>query len=211
MLSNVVRELTEGRAMSVPITVEQYHRMIETGILVEGEPIELLDGFLMRKDRSHEGEDPMTVGIHHQLVMDSLGDYLVPLVARYGYRLRIQAPLTLPPDGEPEPDGAIVVKPAQGYRDGHPGAADTLVVIEVSDSSLQRDRTTKMRIYADHGIPQYVIFNVLERVVEVYSQPLIGKGSYAKRGVVGRGEVLEFALPGDVRLSVAASDLLPAP
>ncbi len=209
MLANVIKELAEGRATTIPITVEQYHRMIELGILVEGEQAELLDGFLVRKVRSHAGEDPTTVGHHHQWVIDQLTDLLLPLADKKGYRLRTQAPLSLPPDGEPEPDAAIVTRPPHGYRERHPGPSDVVIVIEVADSSLQRDRVTKMRIYADHGVGQYIIINLPERVVEEYTQPIAGQGRYAQCSLKHRGEVVDFILPQNIRLHVPADALLP--
>src|SRR4051812_11405501 len=96
------------RAMPpVRITVGQYHRMIETGILKTDARIELLDGELVRKNRSAAGEDPMTIGTGHVTGVDLL-IALNPKLKRLGCYMRIQSPVTLPPHSEPEPDGAIV-------------------------------------------------------------------------------------------------------
>src|SRR5687768_5094446 len=101
------RQFADMGAQVVPLTVQQYHRMIETGILPEGEPIELLDGLLVRKDRSRTGEDPMTVNPDHSGAVDRL-NALNPKLGRLGCYMRIQQPVTLPPNNEPEPDVAIV-------------------------------------------------------------------------------------------------------
>src|ERR1051326_7518523 len=102
-----LRDMLDDRAQVVGLTVDQYHRMIKEGILPEGEPIELLDGFLVRKDRSAKGADPMTVGHHHAWAIQNLAR-LLPELRRLGYDLRIQLPITIRPDNEPEPDAAIV-------------------------------------------------------------------------------------------------------
>jgi len=192
--------------MVVPLNVEQYHGMIDAGILPEGAPIELLDGFLVRKDRSKAGESIMTVGHHHAWAVARLAN-LVGEVTRLGADLRSQQPITLPPDDEPEPDATIFA--AGDYRERHPGPADISCVIEVSDSSLRHDRTTKQRIYADHGIPQYVIVNLEDDVVEDYRRPVIGTGRYDQRTVLERGRTVSFELPGDRRIELPVESLLP--
>jgi Uma2 family endonuclease len=190
------------------LTVEQYHRMIDAGILVSGEPYELIDGLIVRKDRSAAGEDPMTVGFGHVLVVQRLTD-LNPKLKRLGCYMRAQMPVALPPYDEPEPDGVIALGTAEDYRDRHPGARDVLCAIEVSDSSLRGDRTTKLRIYANSGINQYVIVNLPERVIEVYTQPVVGKGRYAQSTTLSPRQRVEFPAGRGKRLSVPVRSLLP--
>jgi Uma2 family endonuclease len=205
------RELLDDRAIFMPFTVDQYHRMIEDGVLPEGEPYELLDGYLIRKDRSAAGEDPMTVGPEHSVGISNLND-LNPKLRRLGCHMRIQSPVTLPPWNEPEPDAAIVLGDQRGYTGRHPGAADVTCVIEVADSSLRRDRTIKLGIYAGSGIPCYIIVNLPDRAVEVYTQPFNGKGRIGRYGrsvtLTGR-QIVELPAAGGKRLSVAARRLLP--
>jgi Uma2 family endonuclease len=202
-----IQELVDGKAMVVPLTVEQYHRMIETGILEEGAPIELLDGFLVRKDRSAAGEKPMTVGHQHSLVLGKLMESLTGL-RPLGACLRIQQPITLPPDNEPEPDAVIARGDQDTYRHRHPGPDDVTCVIEVADSSLERDRVTKQRLYADNGLPQYVIVNLVDHVVEQYTQPVPGTGRYLQVKVLQAGEMINlFAAGHPIELPVAS--LLP--
>jgi hypothetical protein len=206
-----IHELVENRAMLLPLTVGQYHGMIEAGFLAEGEPYELLDGYVVRKDRSAVGNDPMTVGHEHALAISNLAD-LNPRLHRLGCYVRIQSPVTLPPWNEPEPDAAIVLGTQRDYAGRHPGAADVTCVIEVADSSLRRDRTTKLRIYAGSGIACYIIVNLPDRVIEVYTQPLPGKGRAARYGQLttlsGR-QTVEFPAAGGKRLSVPVRKLLP--
>lgn len=201
-----LRELAEREGV-VPLTLDQYVQMIEGGILPQGEPIELLDGFLVRKDRAKEGEDPMTVGFDHIWVVENLKKVLAD-VTKYGCHLRTQQPLAMPPDGAPEPDGAIVRGSIDDYRHRYPGAADTTCVIEVADSSRQRDRVTKKRIYAQGGVKQYVVIDLVGRVVEVCEEPLPAEGRFA-REEARRGEELVRFSTGSGEILVLADDLLP--
>jgi Uma2 family endonuclease len=203
-----LKEFADTQAMVVPLTVDQYHEMIAAGILLEGEPIELLDGMLVRKDRSKAGEDPMTVGHHHVWVLAQIQD-LVPEVNRLGGRLRIQAPITLPPDSEPEPDATIARAKPGDYIDGHPRAHDITCLIEVADSSLQHDRVTKQRIYADHDVSQYLIVNLIDGVIEEFREPQRGTGSYATQQVIRRDEMLSIDVGTGQQLTIPAATLLP--
>src|SRR5437764_815669 len=175
MMSSIqlMRDLIRTPESLVGLTVEQYHRMIDRGILEEGAPIELLDGILVRKDRAKAGEDPRTVGNEHLWAVENLRRVMRD-VESHGFFVLSQQPITLPPDGEPEPDGAIVRGTIDDYRRRKPVAADVSCVIEVADSSLDRDRGTKQRIYADAGIGQYIIINLFEKTVEVYERPIRG-------------------------------------
>jgi hypothetical protein len=137
--------------------------------------------YLIRKDRSAAGEDQTTVGPEHGLASVNLTD-LTPKLRRLGCHVRIQLPVTLPPWNEPEPDAAIVLGNQKDYSGRHPGAADVTCVIEVADSSLRRDRTVKLGIYAGSGIACYIIVNLSDRTVEVYTQPFNGKGRIGRYG-----------------------------
>ena len=190
------------------ITVEQYHRMLEAGVLRDGEPIELIDGLLVYKDRSAAGEDPMTVGKRHAVAVELLTE-LDRLVAPHGCHVRTQKPITLPPHHEPEPDGAIVRGVRRDYSKRHPGAADVCCAIEVSDSSLEHDRTVKLATYALAALPQYVIVNIPEGRLEVFEDPLPGEGRYAHVLHVAKNGTLSLNVGSVERVTASASDLLP--
>jgi Uma2 family endonuclease len=208
MVVTTLEELVANRAKLMPLTVEQYHRMLETGILRDGDPYELLDGYLVRKDRSEAGADPMTIGPDHSggvKLLGELNDQLKPL----GYHIALQQPVSILPDSEPEPDGAILRGSIRDYAGRHPDPADIACLFEVADSSLQHDRKTKLRIYADCGIPQCVIVNLVDNVVEVYTNPVRGQGRYHVVQVLRPGEKLRIALAGGSYLDVAVEALLP--
>jgi Uma2 family endonuclease len=206
-MSAIAQELLDPRTRLRPLTTDQYHQMIRDGVLEEGEPYELLDGHIVRKDRSKEGEDPMTVGYDHAWVirkLTRLGRQLEP----FGYYMQVQLPITLAPDHEPEPDGAIVKGTEDDYRHRHPSAADILCVIEVADASLRRDRTTKQRIYADAGIEDYILINRPQRTIEVYTQPQVGHGRYGQSNTLTADQ--SFCFPAAARnVTVRVSELLP--
>ena len=142
------------------LSVEQYHDMARHGILLDGDPVELLEGLLVEK---------MTISPSHRRatrrVRLALGG-----IAPSGCYVDAPSPVTLQ-RSEPEPD-VVVVRGADGdYPDRHPGPQDILLVVEVSDSSLRRDQGFKKAIYAKAGIPVYWIVNLIDRRVEEYSDP----------------------------------------
>jgi Uma2 family endonuclease len=112
------------------LSLEQYHLMIEAGVLADGDPIELIDGLLVLKDRAAEGDERMTHGARHASVLRRLTG-LQPRVAALGCHVQIQLPITLPPRSEPEPDAAIVKGGTDAYEDRHPGGLPVYVVVDL--------------------------------------------------------------------------------
>jgi len=190
----------------VPLTVAQYHRMIEAGILAAGEPIELLDGLLVHKDRG----PGMTVNPIHASVLDQLTTLLAPVLTKLSVYLRVQNPITIPPRHEPEPDAAIVRGRPGDYARKHPGPADVSCVIEIADTSLERDRTVKRRIYAGAGIRQYVLIDIAGRRVELYEEPDAASEGYRNRAALRGDDPVPFLLPDGGRHEVRAQEILPA-
>lgn len=178
-------------------TVDEYHQMIRAGILSDGEPIELLEGWMVKK---------MSHGTPHDSAMDAF-EGILPTLVPPDWFVRCQRAITLS-DSEPEPDYAIVRGPRTRYRDSHPGPADVGLVVEFSASSLRVDRVGKARIYARAGLPVYWIVNVTDKVIEVYTQPT-GSGesaAYTKRNDFPVGTAVPVALDGNAvgAITVAA-------
>jgi Uma2 family endonuclease len=203
-----LRELAEDNAQVLPLTVKQYHKMIKAGLIEDGAPYELLDGVLVRKQRHATGEDPMTVGDKHAWVIKQFVR-LAHKFERHGCHITVQLPITIPQYDEPEPDGAIIRGAIEDDRCRHPGPKDVLCVIEVADASIRRDRTIKQRIYADAGIPLYLIFDLPARSVEVRSQPVKGKGQYADTTILSRKEKLVLPAGTTKKLVVPVKQLMP--
>jgi len=142
------------------LSVDQYHAMIQAGILTEDDPVELLEGWLVTKMSKNPRHTFVT-----QLARDVVASLLPP-----GWYVNAQEPVTTK-DSEPEPDVAVVRGNRRQYIDHHPGPQDIALVVEVADSSLQRDPSLKKRLYAAAGIPVYWIVNLLDGQIEVYTEP----------------------------------------
>lgn len=176
------------------LTAEQLRRMESAGILSEGEPLELIDGLLVLKDRRDAGEGPLNHGIRHATAVRRLA-VLEALVQPHGFHLQRQLPIALSDYSEPDPDGAIVRGSGEDYSTGHLGPTDLLLVIEVADSSLNYDRTTKQRIYASAGIPHYWIVNLRDNQVEQFEHPA-PNGAYSRRTILRGDEQLSLLVGG---------------
>jgi Uma2 family endonuclease len=187
---------TAFRRFSVP----EYHRLIQTGILTDEDAVELLDGYLVLK---------MPRNPPHDSVIGAL-TALLPQLIPAGWTLRIQPAMTLP-QSEPEPDATLVRGSWRDYRGRHPIPADVGMVLEVADSSLDRDRDDKGPIYAAAGLPVYWIINLVDRQVEVYSQPTPSGTAvlYAQRQDYRLGDTVPMVLDGAVVGTLAVQDVLP--
>jgi len=117
MTPSILHDATAGRAIIQPLTVDLYHRAIAEGWLEESAAFELLDGFIVRKDRAKAGEDLVTIGDRHRLAVQRLVK-LAPHVEPLGCTLQVQQPIQLPPTNEPEPDASIIRGVDDDYRDG---------------------------------------------------------------------------------------------
>lgn len=204
LISDIARGITP---VFEPLTVQQYHAMIASGILREGAPVELIEGLLVRKDRRDREGDIMTVGPGHSFTVTNLNDLFDGLLKSAEFHVRTQQPLILSGTSEPEPDGCIVRGSASDYRKHHPGPSDTAVVIEVADSSLEYDRAVKLRKYAAAGIPVYWIVNLRDVMVEAYLRPLPAEERYEDCVKFRPGDVIEITLDSQ-RLTVQVASLL---
>jgi Uma2 family endonuclease len=188
-----------------PFSVAEYHRLIQTGILTEDDPVELLEGWLITKMPRNPPHD-VAVGLTEQEIRSRLPTTWIT---------RGQSAVTTD-DSEPEPDVAVVRGPLRRYSNQHPTPADTALTVEVSDSTLQRDRTIKLRLYARAGIAVYWIVNLVDRQVEVYTNPTgpVAPGSgteptYANRQDFLPGSAVPLNVPGQPPCLIPVQDLLP--
>lgn len=187
-----------------PLTVRhwtraEYDRLVELGVF-EHEPIELIGGQLMVAEPK---------GAYHTAAVGA-AEYALRAVLRPGWTVRTQAPVALDDESEPEPDIAVVPGRPVDYRHQHP--ARPVLVIEVADSSLAYDRHRKASLYARAGLQDYWIVNLVDRVVEVYRDPV--PDASAPYGWRYRSAAT-LAAPGIVRplafddTAIAVADLLP--
>ncbi len=182
----------DARERLRPISVDEYHRMIDVGILDEDEKVQLIDGMLVAM-APQGGPHAYVIQELNRLLVRALGD---------DFKVLTQLPLTLGEDSEPEPDLAVVRAQDAASRSSHPGTA--LLVIEVAGDSLRFDRRTKAALYARTGIPEYWIVNLEDATIEVRSDPHTATGAYRETRVVRRGETLTAAAVPGVQVDVAS-------
>lgn len=201
----ILQEAAAGRATIVPWTVEQYHKAIASGLLSEDTAVELLDGFIVRKDRAQAGEDLMTIGDRHRIAVVRLAQ-TVPLFESLGCFLQTQQPISLPPASEPEPDGAVVRGRVDDYLEHPPQAPDLFCVIEIADSSLAIDLGPKLQAYARAGIPQYIVADLVNDCVLIHAEPV--GDAYSRVTRLARGVTMQIHA-GDGHLLMDVDRLLP--
>jgi Uma2 family endonuclease len=178
------------------LSVEQYHQMARTGILTDGAPVELIRGLLVQKMTKNPPHRVATRRTRRAL------DRILPP----GWYTDSQEPVTLS-DSEPEPDVAVAREELSNDTTRHPGPADVALVVEVADSSLAYDRSTKKEIYASSGIPVYWIVNLVDHCLEVYTGPQ--GDDYASRTDLAPGDSVPVVIAGQTVGQIAVSDLLP--
>jgi Uma2 family endonuclease len=186
------------------ISVKQYHAMSRAAILTEEDPVELLEGLLVCK---------MSKNPPHVVATDLLQRALSRVLPD-GWYVSMQNPLTTK-TSEPEPDAKVVRGDPRNYVKRKPGPRHVPLAVEVADKSLKRDRTVKKRIYADASIPTYWIVNLIDRCVEVYTDPtgpITGgnaSADYRQVRVFGPDEEVAVVLRGRVAGRIPVRDLLP--
>ena len=171
-------------------TVDEYHRMIAAGILDE-RPVELLKGEIV--EMPPEGEP-------HAYFSSEAGEYLTRLLGAQAM-IRHSKPITLPNNSEPEPDIAIVQRLGREYLQHHPYPNNIFLLIEYSDSSLDKDLEIKTKVYAEVGILEYWVVNLRRRQLIVFRDTQ--DGEYASKSTFTGGTVYPLAFP-DVAVSVDA-------
>lgn len=177
-------------------TIEEYHRLAELGFLGEDDRVELIRGEIMQMAAK---------GTRHTTCCSNLLEQLAALVAGKA-KLRCQDPILLPSNSEPEPDFAIVRKRADNYLSSHPNPSDILLIIEIADSTLKYDRETKLPLYAEAGICDYWLFNLIDNHLEVYSEPyqeLQGSFGYRVKRVVLANETVMLPFSSELILDLA--------
>jgi len=178
----------------------EYDRLIELGVFQPGEPIELIGGELMVAEP--QGAP------HYTAIMKTAK----ALEAAFGpgWEVRPQGPIGLDDDSEPEPDVAVVPGGPDDYATAHP--ARPVLTVEVSESSLAVDRKHKGSLYARAGLADYWVLNLVDRVLEVYREPVRDAAApfgwrYARTEVLdASARVAPLAAPG---ASIPVSRLLP--
>lgn len=176
------------------LTVDDYHRMGEAGILTREHRVELIEGDLIEMAPIGSGHGAVVGRLNKRLVI-SAGDQAL---------IWIQMSIRLSRYSEPEPDALILRPRADDYEKSLPTAKDVIALVEVADSSLGYDREIKLPLYARHGVAEVWLVDLRARQVEIHRRP--GPDGYAEKLVARPGDMLRpAALPS---VEVAVADLL---
>ena len=180
-------------------TVAEYHEMIDRGILTTMDKVELIEGVLV---------DQMPKNPPHESAIMRLNRRFVRLLPD-GWVLSPQGPVTFP-TSEPEPDFSIARGAEADFDARHPEPDEVELLVEVSDSSLAFDRTDKWRVYGRGGVPVYWVVNVVDRRIEVYTDPTgpAAQPGYRTRTDYQPGMAVPVVLGGVVAGTMAVSEVL---
>ena len=177
----------------------EYDRLVELGVF-RGEAVELIGGLLLVAEPQ---------GSYHASAVGKVADALRTLLPS-GWLVRVQMPVALDDQSEPEPDVAVVPGAWADYRSDHP--ARPALVVEIAETSLVFDRGEKASLYARAGVGDYWILNLVDRQLEVYRDPLPDKTQrygfgYSTTTVLSPADtVTPLVLP---QAHIAVADLLP--
>lgn len=169
-------------------TLEEYHRMIEAGLL-DDRQVELIKGEIV--EMAPEGKP-------HAYFSSESGDYLGRLLGKRAM-VRQAKPITLPNQSEPEPDVAIVQRLGSEYLSHHPYPENIFWLIEYSNASLKKDLNIKTQVYAEVEIAEYWVVDLKARSLLVFREPQ--SGQYTSCTTYTEGQITPLAFP-DVSISV---------
>ena len=185
------------------LTLEQYERMVDEGIIGEHDRVHLINGILVAK---------MTQNDPHCTADDLCGLALEQLIPP-GWYIRGAKPIRIPGgdgrrDSKPEPDRCVVRGTVRDYEERTPGPADVALVVEIADSSLAEDRKLAAEVYGPAGIPVAWIVDLRGRRVEVYTGP--GPQGYGPPETFEEGQSVPVVIDGRELGRIAVEDILPS-
>lgn len=146
-------------------SADEYHELAHASILGEDERVELIEGEIV---------EMAAVGSRHAACVKRLNVLLGENLAGDAI-VSVQDPIRLSDNSEPEPDLALLKPRDDLYAEGHPGPQDVLLVVEVSETSVEYDSEVKLPLYARAGIPETWLVNLPEQRVEIHSHPVDGE------------------------------------
>ncbi|MBW4439935.1 MAG: Uma2 family endonuclease [Plectolyngbya sp. WJT66-NPBG17] len=175
-------------------TVEQFHRMIEAGIIEEGDRVELIRGEIV---------EMASIGTRHAGGVNRLTRLFYD---KFGKEVLVapQNPVEVDEYSEPQPDIAVLRPREDFYASAHPTPEDVFLLIEVSDLTIRYDRTIKIPLYSEDNIAEAWIVDVNAERVEVYREP--SATGYQSQRTFTRGQTIELlAFP---EVSIAIDEIL---
>lgn len=178
------------------ISVGEYDQMIAHGILTAEDKVELLNGVIIEK---------MPKGIKHAALNDLISNLFRERLGNKAI-VRNQNPVVLNDFSEPEPDIALVKPPLKTYFERHPTPEDIFLIVEISDTTLGRDRFAKGLAYAKAGIRQYLVINIQDQTIEDYREP--AEDGYQSKQTHHTGQ--SFKLVAFPEFEIKVEEILPS-
>lgn len=180
-------------------TVDEYHQLIQAGILKTSERVELIRGWIVPK---------MPTNPTHASVVRRLDKRLQRLVGEAAV-VGVQQPITTA-DSEPEPDLTVSRGPEDRYFTTHPEPADIFFVVEVADTTLAYDRGDKLALYARAGVPEYWLVVLEDNRIEVHTRPRGGRrAKYLECADYGLSDKVPVVIDGKALGKLSLKDVLP--
>ena len=173
------------------LTVAEYHRMGDLGILAPSESVELIEGQIIEKPIKGKAHSAAVSRVDN-LLINRLADRTL---------VRLQDPVHLSDYSEPEPDIALVKPDPFFYEDHHPQPSEIYLIIEVADTTLKRDRDFKATVYARSGIADYWILDIANRQLYVFRDPQANH--YQSEAILNDDATISILAFPDVQISVA--------
>jgi len=170
---------------------DTYHRLVEVGVLQEDSRVELIDGEIYMMS---------PIGPFHGALVRRLMKFFVKQLPDT-LECSIQLPIVAGNHSEPEPDVAIVRSRDDNYQREHPSPTDTVLLIEVSQSSLPLDLGLKLQLYASSGIAEYWVINIERKTILVHRTP--SGNEYRDVTIVQAGDTIAPLAAPECRLDVA--------
>jgi Uma2 family endonuclease len=187
--------ITEAPFTTRKWTVKEYHKLGEMGLFHPEERVELLSGNIIKMSAK---------GTAHTSALGRTDRLLQNLFENLAW-VRIQDPIALDDNSEPEPDIAVVRIDPFDYATHHPTPSEVYLIIEVADSSLAFDREIKAKAYARSGIADYWVLSVNERQLHVFREPL--EDGYQSELILGEyGSISPLQFPS---VNIAIQAMLP--
>ncbi len=182
------------------ISVDQYEAMVASGALPTRNRLHLINGYLVAK---------MTQNPPHAIVDELLGVAFARILPADRYHARSAKPVRIPGrDSEPDPDRAIARGTPRDFGHHHPEPHEIALIVEIADSSLADDRKLATHLYGPAGIPVYWIVNLVDRQVEVYSEP--GPTGYRSLEVIAEDGSVPVTIDGQTLGQIAVAEILPS-
>lgn len=178
-------------------TVEEYHRLKELGFFSEHNRVELIRGEIIPIAAKTQPHSACTALLSQELLK----------LLQNSAIIRSRQPIILPPSSQPEPDITIAKNIEHNFLSCHPQPADILLVIEIAASTLYYDRVTKLGLYAESGIADYWLFNLVENKLECYSQPYqggLGKFDYGRKRIYLPNSIVALPTFPDLKLNLSS-------